>query len=62
MISTSTWSLNLDHPPGLRENLLLVNHTHVYQIILYKEVTDWGIFIVIISWIDILSLLFGIFL
>ena len=49
IISTCTWSLNLDRPPGLRVNLLLVNHTHVYQIILYNEATDWGIFTVIIS-------------
>jgi len=60
IISISIWSLNLDRPLGLKENLLLVNHTHVYQIILYNEVTDWGIFIVI-SWIDILSLLLGFF-
>ena len=59
IISTSAWSLILDRPPGLKENLLLVNHTHVYPIILYNEVTDWDIFTVIISWIDILSLLFG---
>jgi len=29
IISTSAWSLNPDRPPGLKENLLLVDHTHV---------------------------------
>jgi hypothetical protein len=62
IIPTSAWSLNLDRPPGLKKNLLLVNHTHVCQITLYNEVTDWVIFIVIVSRIDILSLLLETFL
>jgi hypothetical protein len=34
--------LNLDRPPGLKKNLLLVNHTNVCRIIFYKKVTDRG--------------------
>jgi len=58
-ISISAWSTKLDRPPGLKMNLLLVNHTHVCRIIFYNKVTDWGIFIVITSGTDILSIPFG---
>jgi hypothetical protein len=52
----------LDRPPVLENNFLLVNRTYVNQINLYNEVTDWGIFIVTISRIGILLLLFENFL
>jgi hypothetical protein len=33
----STWSSSSDHPPSLKENQLLVDHTSVYQVIFLTE-------------------------
>jgi hypothetical protein len=45
--------LKVDQPPYfIREDLSLVDHTHIQQSI-FKEVTDWGFISVIISRTDI---------